>query len=336
MNNNIYINDLNSEDFSSNNSTQKSSLKFSNKNENKYNKIKINNPMNLLIRRNELYEIINTSNKYNIPKPNFSFRKLNNNDSYESEFKYNNFSYSSFNSSNFRNSYSSLKKNNKLSSYIMKKNIEDNKKYLISIQNKNSIIKKRKSVKNLRKKCFSEKKHNISKFNISQFYKGKNKSQEKNNLKYNLTEIENNFILSEGNNLRGGRIDLLSSIYKTNKKDNDVLNNNNFNLNIKVDDSIDFNFNDVNDENIDLNTKINIYNDCVFGNKINNLKIKNNKFNSCDNENIKCNINDIYNDTIELYENYSTNKINNYKYSNHSKYSFSSNKENNKNILNYK
>ncbi len=200
-----------------------------------------NLPMDLLIRRNENYDSIKSSrNKVKIPKPMSSLKNLKTTDSCEREIKYNHISnisnlstYSLCNQNTLNNSFRKsipLYKKKKLSSYLLRNSFKENVK---NLQNQSFSFKKNQSEKKLRDRCLSEKKPNVRKMSFSNFLKDDNNStsNEKTNLRKNLVKVDNkNNLLTEKENLRGGRIDLISSIYKNNKNnkyDNNYYENKN-------------------------------------------------------------------------------------------------------------
>ena len=200
-----------------------------------------NIPMELLIRRNENYDSIKSSrNKVKIPKPMSSLKNLKTTDSCESEIKYNHISnisnlstYSLCNQNTLNNSFRKsipLYKKKKLSSYLLRNSFKENVK---NLQNQSFSFKKNQSEKKLRDRCLSEKKSNVRKMSFSNFLKDDNNSSsnKKRDLRKNLVKVDTkNNLLTEKENLRGGRIDLISSIYKNNKNnkyDNNYYENKN-------------------------------------------------------------------------------------------------------------
>lgn len=187
-----------------------------------------NIPIDLLIRRNENYDSIKSSrNKVKIPKPISSLKNLKTTDSCESVIKYNHISnisnlstYSLCNQNTLNNSFRKsipLYKKKKLSSYLLRNSFKENVK---NLQNQSFSFKKNQSEKKLRDRCLSEKKPNVRKMSFSNFLKDDNNSssKEKSDLRKNLVKVDTkNNLLTEKENLRGGRIDLISSIYKINK-----------------------------------------------------------------------------------------------------------------------
>ncbi len=228
------LNELNSSEISKN-QTPKSARMIQLEKEGitiKLNKNK-NIPMDLLVKRNELFELVKTSkNKFQIPKPPSSIKTIKKNDICESEINYNqlthnsNLSFSSLNNqNNLNNSFRKsipLYKKKKLSCYLLRNPSKEKSKSLNKNQNKSFSLNKCRSEKNFHQKCLSEKndkKEILSKFNFISFSNERSKSNDKSDLKKDLMCIGNvdNIFLSEKEEVRGGRIDLISSIYRSNK-----------------------------------------------------------------------------------------------------------------------
>ena len=193
-----------------------------------------NIPMDLLVKRNELFELVkSTKNKFQIPKPPSSIKNMKKNDFCENEINYNhmtnnsNLSFSSLNNqNNLNNSFRKsipLYKKKRLSCYLLRNPSKERSKSLNKKQNKSFSLKKCQSEKNLNQKCLSEKndkKGILSKINNFSFSNERSKSKDKNDLKKDLMcigNVDNNIFLSEKEEMRGGRIDLISSIYRSNK-----------------------------------------------------------------------------------------------------------------------
>jgi hypothetical protein len=193
-----------------------------------------NIPMDLLVKRNELFELVkNTKNKFQIPKLPSSIKNMKKNDFCENEINYNhmtnnsNLSFSSLNNqNNLNNSFRKsipLYKKKRLSCYLLRNPSKERSKSLNKKQNKSFSLKKCQSEKNLNQKCLSEKndkKGILSKINNFSFSNERSKSKDKNDLKKDLMcigNVDNNIFLSEKEEMRGGRIDLISSIYRSNK-----------------------------------------------------------------------------------------------------------------------
>ena len=193
-----------------------------------------NIPMDLLVKRNELFESVkNSKNKFQIPKPPSSIKNNKKNDFCENEINYNHFtnnsnlSFSSLNNkNNLNNSFRKsipLYKKKRLSCYLLRNPKKEKSKSLNKNQNKSFSLKKCQSEKNFNQKCLSEKndkKEIMNNINLICFSNERSKSNDKNDLKKNLMCVGNNgnnIFLSEKEELRGGRIDLISSIYRSHK-----------------------------------------------------------------------------------------------------------------------
>ena len=185
------------------------------KKENKIKKQNKNNGMDLLIKNDEHYEVMyTTNNKKQIQKKLSYFIGKNSN-------------------KNENNTENEILNKNKLSNYLIRDSFQGNFYY---IQTFDSKLKKSNSEKKFKKNILFDKKDNIKKNNIILLFKNKSKSNDKKKSNNKIFNIENYYCLTENNYLRGGRINLITSNnknYKTKKEKNYDFNNN-INMIIKI------------------------------------------------------------------------------------------------------